>query len=192
MQLCAWRANVDLQYCVSRHKVIQYCAKYATKCEPQSQTLTDVFGAIVRRLNDDDKPLKAVQKLLINTTADRDYSAQETCHLLQLPMVMTTRDFVFLSVDGSRQMQENLEEGQPATSLSPLDHHIKRPSTLLFENMTLLHYVQHYSMPKHLGAQFCVRQKAVVIIVRPFCSADPNGPDYEQYCTQKLMLYQPF
>ena len=193
VQLCAWRANVDLQYCVSRHKVIQYCAKYATKCEPRSHTLIDVFGAIVRGLDDDDKPLKAVQKLLINTTADRDYSAQETCHLLlQLPMVMTTRDFVFLSLDGSRQMQENLEEGQPATSLSSLDHYMKRPSTQIFESMTLLHYVQHYSMPKYLGAQPCIRQKAVVVIVRPFCSADPNGPNYEQYCTQKLMLYQPF
>ena len=31
--------------------------------------------------------LKAVQKLLINTVGERDYSAQETCHLLpQLPM----------------------------------------------------------------------------------------------------------
>ena len=34
VQLSAWRANVDMQYCVSRHKVIEYCAKYATKCEP--------------------------------------------------------------------------------------------------------------------------------------------------------------
>ena len=30
-QLSAWRANVDMQYCVSRRKVIEYCAKYATK-----------------------------------------------------------------------------------------------------------------------------------------------------------------
>ena len=42
--------------------------------------LKDVYAAAV--VNDDDKSLKAVQKLLINTTAERDYSAQETCHLL--------------------------------------------------------------------------------------------------------------
>ena len=36
VQLSAWRANVDMQYCVSRHKVIKYCAKYATKSEPRS------------------------------------------------------------------------------------------------------------------------------------------------------------
>ncbi len=60
----------------------------ATKlCEPRSQMLKDVYAAVV---NDDDKSLKAVQKLPINTTAERDYSAQETCHLLlQLPIFMS-------------------------------------------------------------------------------------------------------
>ena len=33
VQLSACRANVDMQYCVSRHKVIEYCAKYATKSD---------------------------------------------------------------------------------------------------------------------------------------------------------------
>ena len=95
-QLSAWRANVDMQYCVSRHKVIQYCAKYATKCEPWSQTLKDVYATVVKGLNEDDKSLKAVQKLLINTIGDRDYSALETCHLLQLQMFMASQDFVIL------------------------------------------------------------------------------------------------
>ena len=36
VQLSAWRANVDMQYCLSRHRVVEYCAKYATKCEPRS------------------------------------------------------------------------------------------------------------------------------------------------------------
>ena len=104
IQLSAWRANVDMQYCISRHKVIQYCAKYATKCEPRSQMLKDIFANVVRGLNEDDRPLKAVQKLLINTTAERDYSAQETCHLLlKLPMFMASWDFAILSLDGSRQ-----------------------------------------------------------------------------------------
>ena len=193
VQLSAWRANVDMQYCVSRHKVIQYCAKYATKCEPRSQMLKDVHAAVVKGLNDDDKSLKAVQKLLINTTAERDYSAQETCHpLLQLPMFMASRDFIILSLDGSRQMEEHLEEGQPATAPSPLDHYIGRLSTPHFEGMTLLHFMQQHSIPKNVGDEPSLRRKAVVVIVRPFCSPDPNGPDYEKYCRQKLMLHRPF
>ena len=87
VQLSAWHVNVDMQYCVSRHKVIEYCAKYATKSEPRSQPMKDIFAKIVRSLKDDNTSLKAVQKLLINSIGEKDYSAQETCHLLlQLPM----------------------------------------------------------------------------------------------------------
>ena len=51
VQLSAWHANVDMQYCVSRWKVIEYCAKYATKSEPCSQPLKEVFSSIVKNLN---------------------------------------------------------------------------------------------------------------------------------------------
>lgn len=29
-------------------------------------------------------------------------------------------------------------------------------------------------------------------MVRPHCSPDPDGPKYEEYCQQKMMLYKPF
>ena len=89
-------------------------------------------------------------------------------------------------------MEEHLEEGQPATAPSPLDHYIGRPTTPHFDGMALLHFVQHHSMPKSVGDVPCLRCKAVVVTVRPFCSPDPDGPNYEQYCKQKLMLHRPF
>ena len=80
MQLSAWRANVDMQYIVSRRRVIHYCTKYVTKSEPRSQSLREVFTTIVRGLKEGSNSLKAVQKL-INSVGERDYSAQETCLL---------------------------------------------------------------------------------------------------------------
>ena len=51
----------------------------------------------VRGLKEDDRALNTVQKLLISTTAEQDYSAQETCHLLlMLPMYMASCDFEML------------------------------------------------------------------------------------------------
>ena len=44
-------------------------------------------------------------------------------------------------------------------------------------------------MPKSVGLDPVSRKKEVVVIVIPFCS---TGPQYEQYCRQKLMLHQPF
>ena len=53
LQLSAWRGNVDMQYCVSKHRVIEYITKYATKCEPRSETMKEVYTNIVRSLKDD-------------------------------------------------------------------------------------------------------------------------------------------
>ena len=134
MQLSAWRANVDMRYCVSHRKVIEYCAKYATKSEPRSQPLKEIFAAIVRSLKEDSSPLKAVQKFLINSVGERDFSAQETCHLLlQLLMFKASHDFFVLIQDGSRAVDEHLNEDQPATVLSALDHYVSRPATGQFQ-----------------------------------------------------------
>ena len=87
-----------------------------------------------------------MQKLL-NSIGERDFSEQEMCHLLlQLPMFKAARDFVVLSLDGSHAIDEQLDEDQPATVPTALDHYISRPTTAQFQNMTLLHFVKQYSI----------------------------------------------
>jgi len=93
--------------------------------------MKEVYTNIVQSLSDDSSALQVVQKLLTNTVGERDIFAQETCHLLlQLPLVKSTRDHILLSLDGSRQVQEEQPEdtSSRATSLSILDHYIQRPS----------------------------------------------------------------
>ena len=193
VQLSAWRANVDMQYIVSRRKVIEYCTKYVTKSEPRSQPLKEVFTSIVHSLKDGNISLKAVQKLLINSVGERDYSAQETCHLLlQLPMFKASRDFIVLSLDGSRAVEERLEEHHHATALSILDHYMRRPNSVPLDDITLLEFARQYTMPKTPGSQPSRRSKRVVVIPRPYCSPDPAGPKYEQYCRQSLMQHKSF
>jgi hypothetical protein len=80
---------------------------------------------------------------------DRDYYAQETCHLLlQLPFIKST---IILSLDGSRQVEDQLEEGyRIVTKTSILDHHIQRPDDEYFDNMTLLHFALCRKNQAHL------------------------------------------
>ena len=184
VQLSSWQANVDMQYCVSRRKVIEYVTKYATKSEPRSLPLREVYTRIVRSLKDDSTSLSAVQKLLINSVGERDYSAQETCHLLlQLPLIRFSRDVIILSLDGSRQVDDRRGNNSRATVASILDNYIQHPNTTIF--------AQNYSMPKEIGSE-PKHHRMKVVIVRPYCSADLNGPKFEQYCQQKLMLHKPF
>ena len=193
LQLSTWRANVDMQYIVSRNRVIEYCTKYVTKSEPQSQSLKELYTTIIRSLQEGNTSLKVVQKLLINAAGKRDYSAQETCHLLlQLPMFKTSRNFIILSLDGSRAVEDHLEQHQSATAASIVDHYMQRPTTPLFNNVTLIEFARQYTMPKTPESQPTHRSKQVVVIPRPYCSPDPTGPKYEQYCRQSLMLHKCF
>ena len=96
-------------------------------------------------------------------------------------MFKASHDFVVLSLDGSRAVDEHLHEDQPATVLSALDHYVSRPDTALFQSMTLLHFVQQYTMPRESNTEPSRRKNNVVVIIRPYCSPDPHGPKYEQY-----------
>ena len=143
----------------------------------------------MRSLKDGNRSLKAVQKLLINSVEERDYSAQETCHLLlQLPMFKASRDFIVLSLDGSRAVQDHLQQEERATTTSILDHYVVRQ----FNSITLLEFARQYTMPKELRAEPNCRNKKVVVIPRPYCYPDPTGTSYEQYCRHSLMQYKSF
>ena len=71
--------------------------------------------------------------------------------MLQLPLVLSSREFVYLNVDRTRIVEEKLTADEPATALSYLDHYISRPTTREFESATLFHFVQHYTMPRQGG-----------------------------------------
>jgi len=47
-------------------------------------------------------------------------------------------------------------------------------------------------MPKELGTELNRKSKKVMVIVRPYCSPDPAGPKYKQYCRQSLMQHKAF
>ena len=103
-----------------------------------------------------------------------------------------SRDFVILSLDGSRAVEDHLEEGQSATALSIVDHYMGRPNSAHFNSMTLLEFARQYSIPKILGAEAIHRSRRVVVIPRPYISPDPASGRYEQYCRQSLMQHKPF
>jgi len=69
---------------------------------------------------------------------------------------------------------------------------LTRPSTQPFNDMTLLTFAKAYSTPKQPSQEPSRRRKEVIVVVRPYYSPDQNGPDYENYCRQKLMLHVSF
>ena len=143
---------------------------------------------LVLYLKDASTSLTAVQKLLMSGIAERDYSSQETCHLLlQLPIFKASRDFTMPNLDGSRAFKHNSEQGRATTTPSILDHYIRRSSNSVFNSMTLLAFAK-----REFSAEPNLRRKEVIVVIRTYYPPDPNGPHYKQYCRQKLMLHVSF
>ena len=80
-------------------------------------------------------------------------------------MYKASRDFIVLSFDGYRMVDENYQEGQQVTVPSVLDHYVTRPSTPVFNDMTLFTFASTYCMPKQPSTELPCRRKDVIVIV---------------------------
>ena len=94
------------------------------------------YTIIVCSFKKDNHSLKAMQKILINSVGEVDYSAQETCHLLlQLSLIKVSRNFTVVNLDGSHAIEYHLQEIERANLPSFLDHCLVPPTICLL--MTL-------------------------------------------------------
>ncbi len=97
ISLC-WLANTDISPCTSIQAVVNYAAKYCSKVETQTSTYTEIARLILPHVSDQNPTLSFVSKMMNKLIGERNYSAQETCHLLlKLPLYEDSR--VILSVD---------------------------------------------------------------------------------------------
>lgn len=194
MQLQGWRANVDLKPVISIHAALQYISKYASKAEPRSIAFTEMFNQILNNSKQDGSSLTSIQKLLLNSVAERDISAQETSHLLlSIPLYHSSRSFVSLNLNeqaprwvcGTGNSDETSDDvGQ--TAPSPLNRYWNRPDS--FEDFSLfkLHLTHKWSKGKW---KRCEKENIVRIYPRP--SALRDGDQWEEFCRVKVILHIP-
>lgn len=108
-QLQGWRANCDIQVIIDHHKCVEYLSKYAAKGEPRSPILTNTFNSVITNIDSKLHPQKAVKKVITKTVGQRDFSAQETMHLLSsLKLYSTTFTVLPVSLNGSRRIKSNV------------------------------------------------------------------------------------
>ena len=193
-----WRANVDFQLVYSRRKVVEYLAKYISKSEPVSQDLKDLLDTVLRTTDDrsEHATTTAVQRLLVKAVCERDISAQEVCHhLLELPMVLCSRQFHVLAVDGlhvERELVSETATGNRAKTCD-LDAYVARDPER--ECLSMVEYFRkHYrSRNQRRGEYDAVRRKELIVRVVPRLSACPSDPEkHIRFCRQQLMLHKPF
>jgi hypothetical protein len=195
LQLQGWRANVDLKPILTIHAALQYISKYASKAEPRSETFSEILNRILNESQEDDPIATPVQRLLLHSVAERDISAQETCHiLLGLPLYHSSRKFVFLNLneESSRWIRGTGENEETAvmindkgrTEKSPLRVYWERPSEL--ESFSLYRLNLTHRIVKHQWVQ-CQKENILRIFPRP--SPIRKGMQWEEFCRIKVILH---
>ena len=122
-----WRANVDMQIIIDVEAYAKYMAKYVAKGEPQSKSVQSIFKACVDPLTTKSDPCKAIRSAMLHAVGERDFSSQETMHmLLSLPLISCSYNFVTLSLYESRQVKKDELSGEPTLQQSFLDQYATR------------------------------------------------------------------
>lgn len=182
-----WRANVDLQVIVDAQACARYMAKYASKGEPRSQSVSSIFKSCVQRLTDESHSHTVFKSAVIKSIGERDFSAQETAHqLLSLPLISCTFNFVALSLDNSRSLTKNEQSGEQFLNPSLLDHYGLRSE---LHDINLIEFVSTNTF--HNGE---LKKRTTEVIVRTFpqYSSNPRGQHYGRYCKYQLIQYKPW
>jgi len=136
-------------------------------------------------LDPDSSPKILAQKLLIHSIGERDYSAQETCHLLQsFPLYHSSRTYVTINTYYSsisyqvKRRQVGITDG--ILELSNLIHTYKyRPRSSEFDHVSLLEFAKNYVKVKDNIRRRPPGKEAVVIIL-PYIQKNDKDPNYCQ------------
>ena len=187
IQLLGWRDNCDMQVILDYHACVEYLCKYAAKGEPRSNTLRNTFNAVVNNLKTSTDPLKVMKKIMIKSLGERDFSSQETMHLL-LSLKLHSSSFQVLPVnlDGSRSVKKQIKDSNSScTNDSILDKYAKRA---IFQNDLPL--IMNISFTQFVTLYKFVKNKIV--------TQEPNVVPrffllyYPLYCKYQLLKYKPW
>jgi len=76
------RANVDCQPILSRHQVLKYIPKQASKTERRFESYHEMLTRFVGGGGSEARVLSVYRRYLAEILIEHDIGAQETCHLL--------------------------------------------------------------------------------------------------------------
>lgn len=183
-----WRANVDLQIIVDVQACARYMTKYAAKGECRSQPVQTLYKSCVEDLNNNSDGRRVLRTALLHSVGERDFSAQETSHmLLSLPLFSCTYNFVTVALNSSRKVTRDDNSGELTLEASALDDYASRDASLA--HLNLCQFVSNYHT---IRGKVTKRSAPVIVRTFPSFSSNPQSDLYDQYCKFQLIKYRPW
>lgn len=90
--ILGWLTNIDISPYTSIQAVLDYVGKYCSKGEKQTESYQDLATGILPKVSHRQPLISFVSRLMNKLVSERDWSAQEVCHLLlNVPLQEGTR-----------------------------------------------------------------------------------------------------
>jgi ATP-dependent DNA helicase PIF1 len=137
-----WQANTDVSPCTSTTAVMEYVVKYAGKLEKASQSYRELAQIVIPFVNEARPFQSMVTKLMNKLIGERDYAAQEVCHLLlSLPLKQSSRTPIYVDMRplAAQPSLVHVEDGEARRGLSILEHYMRRPED--FDDVSYLKFL---------------------------------------------------
>ena len=162
---------------INHHACVEYLAKYVAKCEQKSPMMHDIFRSVMRNSENLSDSEKSIKKLMIKTLGERDFSAQETMHLLlSLKLHSSSFTVVPVSLNGSRKINISVSPTAKCTSNCLLDYYAKRKMYLErvpdVMNINFMQFVSKYIIVR---GELAHQTSRFVPKVFPRYSSNPKG-----------------
>ena len=185
----SWMANTDVTPCTGSQAVLNYIGKYCTKEEKKTTAYVDLVKSILPHLNTTSPMLSLVSKMMNKLVGERDWSAQEVCHLLlNLPLQKGSRQVISLDCRVKAQQSVNLdinEDGEvQEKGKSFLQKYQDRPTGLAY--LTFFSFLRDYNFEKYQSRPIAPQR-----LINYFPRYSPSK-DLEDYSRVKMMMHHPF
>lgn len=162
--------------------------KYAAKGECRSQSVQSLYKSCVEHLTNNSDARKVLRTALLHFVGERDFSAQETSHmLLSLPLFSCTYNFVTVALNASRKVTRHDLSGQLTLEPSALDEYASRDPSLA--HLNLCQFVSNYQT---IRGTLKKRSAPVIVRTLPSFSPNPHSELYDQHCKYQLVKYRPW
>lgn len=185
----AWSANADVNPCTGLKAMVEYISKYVTKGEEKTMGYRDMMTKLLPSVNASMPLLSAVRKMMNQLIGERDWSAQEVCHLL-LNMPLQQGSCSVITVDVRPEDSQNQayrftghEDDDAQKGKSWLQKYKERPDDL--SQTTYFDFLLRWYI---YADEYKERQQNRVINYFP----EYEDQTSDEFARVKLMLHHPF
>lgn len=183
-----WRANMDIAPVLSKEALLAYLVKYISKSEISSCGMDELLEILERPGIGEKKVRSVVQSLFMKVCGERDFSAQEVCHILLGLKLYSAgkRSFVCVNLSKSNEWKVLQEDEQVCKyGKSFVEKYQERPKS--HESLTLWEAGTSYNPYKWTK----VNKQKVVLLYPTIFNGDTEELS-EEYCKQQVLLHLPW